>query len=143
MALSGRHATQLQTKFNVLRNRAPGHQQVFLQHEGHMLVGPVDLVARYFDNASGRFGQTRPHVEQGAFATTRGANDGDHLTGCDRKRHIACRQHPRWRVGHTETLVDAYEFNGCWLGLCVTHRDLLHGLNLSHQRNNDSLKKYY
>jgi hypothetical protein len=37
--LGAGHAAQLQAEFNVLRNRAPGHQQVFLQHEGHMRIG--------------------------------------------------------------------------------------------------------
>jgi hypothetical protein len=111
-ALGLRHAAQLQAKFDILGNRAPRQQQVFLQHESDLGMGPLHRHAHDLDHPRCGRRQTRAHVEQGAFATTGGANDGHHLARLDGKTHGAGRLHSGVQTTGRKGFVNAFKSDG-------------------------------
>jgi hypothetical protein len=93
--------------------RAPGHQQVFLQHEGDVRIRTADEGARHPDSARARRGETCTEIEQGAFAAARRTDQRHHLS----LRYVECDLGGGEQFGvgalHPETLVDADELD-CW-----------------------------
>src|SRR5262249_59063032 len=73
----------LQPEFDVFANRAPGEQQVLLQHEGNMAVWPADELTVDEHLADGRLVEPRRQVEQRALATPARSNQGNHFAILD------------------------------------------------------------
>ena len=67
--LASRQALDLLPELDVLDDGAPGQQEVLLQHEGDVPVGPCNQLAVDMDLARRRRIEARAHVQEGALAT--------------------------------------------------------------------------
>ncbi|MOA02261.1 hypothetical protein D3C78_1217050 [compost metagenome] len=111
LALGGGHALDFQAQLDVAADTAPGHQQVFLQHEGHLAHRPDHRLAADEDFAFARAVQAGAHIEDGALAATGWADDRHHLAAADLEVHLA---NGKGRLGLAlgrETFTDVTKFD--------------------------------
>jgi cell division protein FtsN len=66
-------------------DRAPGQQQILLQHEADMRARPQHRLATERYNAVARVIKTGDEVENGALAATRRTDNRDEFPVADRK----------------------------------------------------------
>src|SRR6185295_17751486 len=69
----------LDAERDVLRNGAPGKQQVLLQHEGNVAARPLDLFAIDESLSGRRRIKTGTDIEQRALAASARPDEGDHF----------------------------------------------------------------
>src|SRR3546814_10566165 len=83
-AVTGRRMLYLEAALDILADGAPGQQQVLLQHEGDMAVRLYHQFAVDMHLALRRRVEAGAHVQQGALAAARRADQRDDLA-VDRK----------------------------------------------------------
>jgi hypothetical protein len=83
LALGGGDAAQLEPERDIVLDRAPRQQAELLEHHGAVLAGAGDLLAVDRHLAGIGRDQAEQHVEEGALAAARRADDGDELAFLD------------------------------------------------------------
>src|SRR5262249_45825606 len=73
---------------HVLEHRAPGQQEVLLQHECDMGIRAFDALAIDEGRALAGCGKPSADIEQGALAAAARPNQRDHLAVLDRERNL-------------------------------------------------------
>jgi hypothetical protein len=78
---------------DIVGDREPRQEARLLKDDSDFLVRPGNLLAVKDDAAPARRIETADCAQQSGFAASRPANDGDNLTGADRKIHGFERVH--------------------------------------------------
>src|SRR5262249_45833723 len=78
-ALRSRHAAHLEAVIDVLRDRQPGEQRVFLEHDAAVDAGTGDGLAADLDYAAVGGNESAQDVKQRALAAARRPDDRDEL----------------------------------------------------------------
>src|SRR5262245_11070675 len=92
LPLSCRHALEFEADLDVVEDRVPGKQRVFLKHVGNLLRGwPVHRMSIDPNLAGGRRHQTADDIEEGALAATAWADQAQQLTLAYAERDTAQR----------------------------------------------------
>ncbi|MCY1404116.1 hypothetical protein D9M71_193160 [compost metagenome] len=107
----GRAAFDLQPQFDVATDAAPGHQEVLLQHEGHLAHRAGDPFATYVDFALGGGIEAGAHVQQRALAAAGRADDGHDLATADAEVQTLHRDGGLSLALDREALGDTPEFD--------------------------------
>ena len=121
------NALKFKGDVKVLDHRVPGKQRAFLKHESDLVGMRFAVDEAAIDGAcpGRRAKQPADHVEQGAFATPRRAEQANEFALADIERHVVEGEHARWIAFLAEPLGDVSDRDGdvaTRLFHCTLHR---------------------
>src|SRR5690606_28134511 len=84
---------ELQAELDVLGDRQPGKDAVFLEHDAAFRPRPDYRPAVETDLAAGRLHEAGDHVHHGRLAASRGTDEGDELAVAHREGNVIDHLH--------------------------------------------------